>query len=75
MLLIAVSRKTKLCKVAFFLQTEVKETADEINSRGGTAHAYKCDVTKSDDVKKTAAKVRDDVGDLYMVVSANQFYY
>lgn len=51
------------------IQKEVQETADEVNSRGGNAHAYMCDVTKSDDVKVVATKVRSDIGDVYMVVS------
>lgn len=42
----------------YFCQQELnKQTADEIVKQGGTAYAYRCDVSDYDDVVKTAQLV------------------
>ncbi|CAH1773636.1 unnamed protein product [Owenia fusiformis] len=47
----------------------VKETAAEINQNGGFARAYKCDVSNVDEVNQTAAKVKQEVGDVTMLLN------
>ena len=37
------------------------ETVREIKSKGGSAYSYECDVSSCDDVKQAAAKVREDM--------------
>ncbi|XP_013408959.1 17-beta-hydroxysteroid dehydrogenase 13-like, partial [Lingula anatina] len=44
-------------------------TADEVRKQGGTAHAYLCDVSNTDDVKRVAERVRRDVGDVTILVN------
>ena len=45
----------------WLLQNEVDETVREIKSKGGSAYSYECDVSSCDDVKQAAAKVREDM--------------
>ncbi|XP_048728483.2 estradiol 17-beta-dehydrogenase 11-like [Ostrea edulis] len=44
-------------------------TAEEIKRNGGTAYAYVCDLTKTDDIRTTADKVRREIGDPYILVN------
>ncbi|KAK6173678.1 hypothetical protein SNE40_017086 [Patella caerulea] len=43
--------------------------ADEIRDAGGEAFPYTCDVTVVEDVHRIAGQVRQDVGDVYMLVN------
>lgn len=47
----------------------VEETAAEIVRRGGTAHAYVCDVTSTDSIKQAATKVREHLGEVDILVN------
>ena len=49
-------------------QKSVQETAKEIAGKGGTAFAYKCDVSSSDDVKQTASRLRQNLDHVDIVV-------
>ena len=51
------------------MQNEVDETAREIKSKGGSAYSYGCDVSSCDDVKRAAAKVREDLQTVDIVVN------
>ncbi len=55
----------------FFFKKYVQETAKDLNSQGGSAKAYKCNVTSYEEVKQVAAKVRAEVGDVDIVVGFN----
>ncbi|XP_062605573.1 17-beta-hydroxysteroid dehydrogenase 13-like [Saccostrea cucullata] len=44
-------------------------TAEEIKRNGGTAYSYVCDLTKTDDIRTTADKVRREIGDPYILVN------
>ena len=48
----------------------MQETAKQIASKGGTAFAYKCDVSNSEDVKLAAARVRQNLDHVDIVVSS-----
>ena len=47
----------------------VEETARIVNAEGGKAWWYKCDVTNSSKVSETALRVKEDVGDVTMLVN------
>ena len=51
------------------LQKGVQETAKQIANKGGTAFAYKCDVSNPADVKLAAARVRQNLDHVDIVVS------
>ena len=40
-----------------------------VKENGGTAFAYKCDITDVDAVKQAASETRRDLGDVDVVVS------
>ena len=50
-------------------QNEVDETAKEIKAKGGSAVSYSCDVSNYGDVKQTAARVREDLSTVDIVVN------
>lgn len=50
-------------------KTNNERVAAEIRERGGTATSYVCDVSKIDDIKDVAAKVRREVGDIDILVN------
>ena len=54
------------------LQKGVQETAKQIAGKGGTAFAYKCDVSNSADVKLAAARVRQNLDHVDIVVSTSK---
>ena len=47
----------------------VEETARTVNAEGGKAWWYVCDVTNSSKVSETALRVKEDVGDVTMLVN------
>ena len=51
------------------LQKGVQETAKQIANKGGTAFAYKCDGSNPADVKLAAARVRQNLDHVDIVVS------
>lgn len=50
-------------------KTNNERVAAEVRERGGTATPYVCDVSKIDDIKDVAAKVRREVGDIDILVN------
>ncbi|XP_055371014.1 short-chain dehydrogenase/reductase family 16C member 6 [Condylostylus longicornis] len=46
-----------------------KETVKEIQSRGGNAHHYVCDVLKRDDIIQVAEKIKNEVGTVSILVN------
>lgn len=50
-------------------KTNNDRVAAEVKERGGQATAYVCDVSKIDDIKDVAAKVRREVGDIDILVN------
>lgn len=44
-------------------------TAEEIKRNGGTAYSYVCDLTKTDEIRSVADKVRREIGDPYILVN------
>lgn len=52
-----------------FLQANNEETATEIRSMGESATAFVVDVTKTDDIHKTAEQMRREVGDVEILVN------
>lgn len=44
-------------------------TAEEIKRNGGTAYSYVCDLTKADEIRSVADKVRREIGDPYILVN------
>ena len=53
----------------FSIQTNNERVAAEIRERGGTATSYVCDVSKIEDIKDVAGKVRGEVGDVDILVN------
>ncbi len=49
-------------------QSGVEATAQELRDKGITAHAYKCDVTDTRDVRAVAARVRQDLDHVDVLV-------
>ena len=47
----------------------VRAVAKEISSSGGAAFAYKCDVCDRGMVSEVAAKVKDQVGDVSLLIN------
>jgi len=45
------------------------ETVKEVKANGGKAHAYVCDVSKSDKVKELADRIRKEVGEVSVLVN------
>ncbi|XP_077972068.1 estradiol 17-beta-dehydrogenase 11-like [Styela clava] len=45
------------------------ETANLIREMGGIVHAYTCDVSKQENVKNLAAEIRQEVGDVSILVN------
>ncbi|NP_001171786.1 epidermal retinol dehydrogenase 2-like [Saccoglossus kowalevskii] len=45
------------------------ETVKQITDLGGQAHSYRCDVTKKDEVYRLAKQVKNDVGDVTILVN------
>ena len=58
-----------ICTISNEFQTNNERVAAEVHERGGTATAYVCDVSKSEDVKEVSAKVRREVGDIDILVN------
>ncbi|XP_077292254.1 estradiol 17-beta-dehydrogenase 11-like isoform X2 [Arctopsyche grandis] len=46
-----------------------EETVNEIKSIGGKAHAFVCDVSKSDKINELAEQVRNEVGEVSILVN------
>ncbi|WP_327065778.1 3-oxoacyl-ACP reductase FabG [Kitasatospora sp. NBC_01250] len=46
-----------------------RQTADAITAKGGTAHAYGCDVSDYDAVEHTFARVVEELGGLHILVN------
>ncbi|XP_022287001.1 estradiol 17-beta-dehydrogenase 11-like [Crassostrea virginica] len=44
-------------------------TAQEIKRNGGTAHSFVCDLTKTDEIRATADRVRREIGNPYILVN------
>ena len=50
-------------------EEHLKSVADEIGTLGGDAHYYVCDCSKSEQVQRTAASVREEVGNVAILVN------
>jgi len=47
----------------------LEAVAKEIEAVGGVAHFYKCNLRDRNDIYQTAKKVREDVGDVSLLVN------
>ena len=50
-------------------EDDLKAVADRILERGGDVHYYVCDCSKKDEVHETADKVREEVGNVTILVN------
>ena len=48
---------------------ELEAVAKEIEAAGGVAHFYKCNVRERHEIYKTAKKVREEVGEVSLLVN------
>jgi hypothetical protein len=62
-------KKTRKNKYSFKLQQNVENVVQEIQENGGTATSYICDVSKIEEIKSVADKVRREVGDVDVLVN------
>lgn len=50
-------------------EENLKSVADEIGASGGEVYYYVCDCSKSEQVQRTAASVREEVGNVAILVN------
>jgi short-subunit dehydrogenase len=50
-------------------EAKLRETADQIERRGGKAHVYPCDLSSPDDIDRMAAEVLDRLGRVDILVN------
>lgn len=64
-------RSSSLSKVTLWhlLQENNDATASQVRELGGKAHSYTCDVSKSADIHSVAQKVRQDVGEVDVLIN------
>ena len=51
------------------LQENNDATASQVRDLGGKANSYTCDVSKSEDIHSVAQKVREDVGEVDVLIN------